>query len=139
MRRLYLIFISILLLTSCKSDISKEDLSKINGYWEIEKVHFPNGEDKEYTINETNDYFEIKNDQGFRKKVIAQLNGKYLENGLAEKIKVEFKEDKVLLHYVTPYAKWTEEVIEISDEKLVLKNNDNLEYHYKKPIPFSLK
>ncbi len=139
MRQFYLILASILLLVSCKSDISKEELSKINGYWEIEKVHFPNGENKEYTINETNDYFEIKNDKGFRKKVIAQLNGKYLENGLAEKISVEFKEDMVLLHYTTPYAKWTEEVTELSDENLVLKNNDNLEYHYKRPIPFSLK
>jgi len=139
MRRLIIIFLPILLLASCQRDITSEDLLKINGYWEIEKVILPNGENKDYTINETNDYFEIKNNEGFRNKVIAQLNGKYLENGLSEKIKVEFNESQILLHYATPYAKWTEEVIEVSDEKLVLKNQENIEYHYKKPIPFSLK
>ena len=139
MRQFLIIILSSIFFTSCHRDISNEDVLKMNGYWEIEKVVLPNGDDKEYTINETNDYFEIKNNEGFRTKVMAQLNGKYLENGLSEKIKVVIQDGKVILHYATPYAKWTEEVIEVSSEKLVLKNEENLEYHYKKPIPFSVK
>jgi hypothetical protein len=36
------------------------------------------------------------------------------------------------MDYVTPYAKWTEELIAVTEDKLVFKNQDEKEYHYKK-------
>jgi hypothetical protein len=132
------LFVSFLFI-SCQQKIVPSDLSKINGYWEIEKVVFDEGKDKNYSINESYDYFEIdKNNIGFRKKVMPQLDGSFLVNDSQEKVKVRFEDDKAFLDYTTPYAKWSEEVIAISKDKLVLKNTDNKEYHYKKAAPINL-
>jgi len=87
----------------------------------------------------TIDYFEVKNDSGFRKKVTPQFDGKYLVNNEYEKVKVVLEGEKVLLEYTTEYSKWKEEVLEVSDEKLVLKNAAEMEYEYKRPTPFSIK
>lgn len=133
------ILVAFVSLFSCNQKIEKSDISKLNGYWEIEKVTFADGNHKEYKINETIDFFEIKNDSGFRKKVTPQFNGKYLVNDQSEKVKVVFKNDKAYLDYSTPYQKYEEEIIAISDKNLVLKNSQDVEYDYKKPIPFSVK
>ena len=59
------LFIVFVLLLSCKQTISKTDLNNLNGYWEIEKVELPDGDKKEYKVNETIDFFKIKDEKGF--------------------------------------------------------------------------
>lgn len=139
MRKAVLIVLVLVVLMSCQKKVKIEDVAKINGYWEIEKVNLPDGNEKNYKINETIDYFEVKNDSGFRKKVTPQFDGKYLVNDEYEKVKVVMEGEKVVLEYTTEYSKWKEEVLEISDEKLVLKNAAEMEYEYKRPTPFSVK
>jgi uncharacterized membrane protein len=135
---LAILFVSFLFI-SCQQKVKPEDVSKINGYWEIEKVVFDEGKDKNYTINESYDYFQIdKNNIGFRKKVMPQLDGTFLVNDTQENVKVRFENDKVFLDYTTPYAKWSEELIAISNDKLVFKNAEKKEYHYKKAAPINL-
>ena len=100
---------------SCKQKIKETDISNLNGYWEIEKVDLPDGDKKEYKVNTTIDFFEIKGKKGFRKKVMPQLDGSYLMNDLSESIEVVNREGDIILNYATPYAKWKEEIIELSD------------------------
>ena len=132
------LFVSFLFI-SCQQKIKTEDVVKINGYWEIEKVIFDEGKDKNYTINESYDYFEIgKNNSGFRKKVRPQLDGTFLVNDSQENVKVRFDNGKVFLDYTTPYAKWSEELVEISEYKMVFTNSEKKEYHYKKATPINI-
>ena len=123
----------------CKQKIAPADIAKMNGYWEIEKVILPDGKTKEYNVNTTVDYFEIKDTVGTRKKVTPQLDGTYLDNGPAEKITVSVNNGDTYLNYNSGYATWKEQVVKISDDELVFKNPAKLEYHYKKPIPFTKK
>jgi len=139
MKKTVLLFIVFISFTACKEKVKPEDISKINGYWEIESVNLPDGNEKNYKISETIDYFEIKNDSGFRKKVMPQFNGKYLVNDKSEKIKIVREDDKIYLNYSTEYSTWKEEVLEVTDDKLILKNEAEIEYQYKKPTPFTLK
>jgi hypothetical protein len=133
-----LLFISFLF-GSCQQKIKPEDIAKINGYWEIEKVVFEDGKDKNYAINESYDYFEIgKKNKGFRKKVMPQLDGTFLVNDSQENVKLRFENDKVFLDYATSYSKWSEELIEISDKKMVLENIEKNQYHYKKATPINI-
>jgi len=133
---LFLVFLFI----SCQQKIEPDDVSKINGYWEIDKVVFDQGDDKEYIINESYDYFQIdKNNEGFRKKVMPQLDGSFLVNDAYENLKIRFDDDKVFLDYATPYAKWSEELIAVSDKELVLINTEKKEYHYKKATPINIR
>ena len=138
MKKLGILFISIVLI-SCQSDIKKEDLNKLNGYWEIKQVKLASGEKKDYKVNETIDYFELKDNAGFRQKVMPQFDGKFRTNGIKENIKIVEKENNFVIEYNTNYGKWLEEIIELADSTLVLKNKDNLEYTYKKFKPISFK
>jgi hypothetical protein len=126
-------------LISCHSTIKKEDIKKINGYWEIQKVTLASGVQKDFKVNETIDYFELKNNQGFRQKVMPQFNGKFKTNGIKEIIKILESNNTFSIEYNTNYGKWKEEIISIQDSILVLKNKDNISYTYKKFKPFNFK
>lgn len=132
-------FLVLVLLMSCKQTITESDLNNLNGYWEIEKVILPDGDKKEYKVNETIDFFKIENKNGFRKKVMPQIDGTYLTNNIQETVKVVLIDGTASIHYSTSYAQWNEEIIELSKDKLVIKNQQDLEYHYKRPIKFSEK
>lgn len=138
MKKIGLLFF-VLLLISCHSNVKKEDITKLNGYWEIKQVKFSTGKTKDYKVNETIDYFELKDNQGFRQKVMPQFDGKFQTNGIKENIKVIEKGNVFFIEYNTKYGKWEEEIIIIEDSVLVLKNKEKLEYTYKKFKPFSLK
>ena len=129
----------VFLMISCQAEIRKEDLNRLNGYWEIKQVTLSDGEKKEYKVNETIDFFELKNTIGFRQKVMPQFDGKFKTNGIKENIKIVAKENKFFVEYKTEYGKWQEEIIALEDLLLVLKNQQKMEYEYKRHIPFSLK
>lgn len=139
MKKTITIFLFGILLVSCKQTITDKDVAKINGYWEIQKVELPEGGKKEYKVNETIDFFQIKDNKGFRQKVMPQLDGTYLTNDIKETVSISNKDDNYYINYSTNYGKWKEEIVEIKDSILVLKNEANLEYYYKRQVPFSLK
>jgi len=128
-----------LVLISCQPDIKKENLGKLNGYWEIREVNLPGGEKKDYKVNETVDYFELKGNQGFRQKVMPQFDGSFLTNGIKENVKIVEKGSAFFIEYNTKYGKWKEEILTLEDSVVVLKNKQNLIYTYKKFKTFSLK
>ena len=138
MKRIFLLIILTSIL-SCKQEIKEADISNLNGYWEIEKVELPDGDKKEYKVNETIDFFKIENMKGFRKKVMPQLDGTYLTNDLQENVTVVLKDGDASLQYKTNYASWKEEIISITKDKLVVKNEQEMEYYYKRPAKFSVK
>ena len=138
MKRILLLIVLVSVL-SCKQKITEADLSNLNGYWEIEKVELPDGDKKEYKVNETIDFFKIDGNKGFRKKVMPQLDGTYLTNDIQEDIVIAVKDGDATIQYKTTYASWKEEIIELTKDKLVVKNEQDLEYHYKRPVKFSVK
>ena len=138
MKRILLLIVLMSAL-SCKQKITEADLSNLNGYWEIEKVELPDGDMKEYKVNETIDFFKIEANKGFRKKVMPQLDGTYLTNDIQEDVVVVIKDGNASLQYKTTYAYWKEEIIELTKDKLVVKNQQEIEYYYKRPAKFSVK
>ncbi|MDM1397504.1 hypothetical protein [Myroides odoratimimus] len=142
MYRLYkVLFISVLfLMASCGKEFTSEDLKEINGYWEIEKAKLPDGEEKDYTINSSIDFFEI-NDKGvgFRQKVMPQVNGEYLTNEVQENLTIVKESGKTWLMYKTEFSEWKEELIKLDEDEFVVKNENDIIYYYKKAVPFTLK
>lgn len=139
MKKIVILFVLALMGLSCKQTITEADLHHLNGYWEIEKVELPDGEKKEYKVNETIDFFKIVQKKGFRSKVMPQVDGGYLTNDIKESVQVTVIDGEAILHYSTAYAKWDEEIIALSKDHFVVKNKQDLEYHYKRPVKFSQK
>lgn len=139
MKKLYLFLFVAIAAVSCSQKIDKADLIKLNGYWEIEEVVMPDGEKKEYKVNPTIDFFVLSDGKGFRQKVMPLLEGGYRTNGLREKMTVTEEDNKTYIAYKTDHAEWKEQILEVNEEKLVVKNEQDIEYHYKREKPFSNK
>jgi hypothetical protein len=126
------------LFVGCKNSILESDLSKINGYWEIEKVVFANGNDKEYSVNESYDFYAITNKKGIRKKVLPQLDGSFLVNNVAQNVTISINNEGCFMESEINSHKLKEEIIELNDNELVIKNKEKIEYHYKKAAPITI-
>jgi hypothetical protein len=138
MKKLFVIAFIAALTSSCQSKVASTDIPKINGYWEIEKVIFEDDNQKEYSINETFDYFKIINNKVIRKKVMPQLDGTFLVNDTFETIEIKEVEDKYFLQCSTDFTKWQEEIVSLTDQELVLLNPSKKEYHYKRAAPINI-
>jgi hypothetical protein len=135
----FLIILLSTLLLSCNAKVDSNAIPKINGYWEIQQVVMPNGEKKEYKINETVEFFQMQNRKGFRQKVMPQFDGRFLTNMLKDTIQIIQKENNFFILNTTKYGKWEEEIIQIEDSILVIKDKKKVKYTYKRYIPFSMK
>ena len=138
MKKVLLIVGVCLFFLNCQQKVEKTALASLNGYWEIEKVVFEEGDDKEYPSNESFDYFECKGDNGFRKKVVPQLDGTFEANNLVETFKIREKNDQLFLDFKTDFAQWSEELVAINEKELVLRNAEKKEFHYKKTAPITI-
>lgn len=127
------VFSCLLLFTfSCKQENTAQQIEYLNGYWEIEKVTLPDGETKSYSINMLVDFIELKDEKGFRKKVAPQLDGSFQITEDAEAIEVKVEDNQVVLYYSTPFHNWKETVVKADENQLILKNEEELVYTYKR-------
>lgn len=127
----YSIYLLLLTFVSCGSHPPEEMISHLNGYWEIERVKFPDGSEKKFTLSTTIDYLEVQGDSGVRKKVSPQLDGTFLTFDQNELFTILVRNDSLILAYKTPFDRWEETVIQAAPSKLVVINKDLKEYHYK--------
>ena len=123
-------------LISCTSKPKKVDIVKLNGYWEIEKVVFPDGNKKAYQVNEFIDFISLNNLKGIRQKVAPQLDGTFLSGVLQDKIRVIDSAGCYFLKTKSKFTKWEEKVVSVSEDELVLENETKITYYYKKFIPY---
>ena len=139
MKKVFGVLLVAFLFIGCKQKITQDDVAKINGYWEIEKVVLEDGNEKKYGVNESFDYFQIdKNNAGIRKKVMPQLDGTFLVNDTFENVQIRFADGQTFIDYSTPYMKWSEEILALTDQEFVVLNAAKKEYHYKKTRSINL-
>ena len=101
----------------------------MNGYWEIEKVTFPDGSKKEYPVNTSIDYIEVNDQEGFRKKVQPNFNGTYVTSNDAELFTIYENEGVFNLNYKTDLSEWHEKIISISENKFIVISEEHIKYH----------
>lgn len=132
--RFVVFFLSLILLLSCDKADSIQDIEKLNGYWEIEKVEKDGEVIKSYTLNETIDYFMVKDLFGFRKKVKPQLDGTYLTNDVGQTFRIDTKENVTSIHYDTVWNRNEEVIWKLQDSILILKDK-NTKFYFKRYLP----
>lgn len=126
------------LITACSQKVTKEQLSLLNGYWEIEKVTLPDGQKKEYKVNETIDFIEVKDSKGFRKKVNPTFEGTYITSDDAELFTIFQKGDEFIIQYKTDSSEWTETLKTVTKDNFSVTGEDNFTYFYKRYVPINL-
>ena len=135
MKNILGLFAFSLLAVSCSKPISAEELKNLNGYWEINEVKTANGDTKEFQSNNNVDFFELNDLKGTRTKVVPQFDGKKASNGIKEQFTVLDSANATYLKYATDYAKWTEKVDKLTKDELVIINQNDIKYTYKRFTP----
>ncbi|GGE28118.1 lipocalin family protein [Psychroflexus planctonicus] len=130
MKKLFTI-LSLFILFGCEQH--HIDIAQLEGYWEISKAENEEGKSKVFQMNENIDYIVLEDSTGIRKKVKPQFSGKFQGSKDVEEFQlIEGKEGNLILKYQTPYDSWNEEIIELTEEKLVVKNNNGITYTYQR-------
>ncbi|MDN3594718.1 lipocalin family protein [Zunongwangia endophytica] len=131
-------FVFSLFLLSCNKQDPKEQIQYLEGYWEIDKVKVSEDSTITYKVNQNVDYLEIEGKTGQRTKVRPQMDGSFKTSNSAEKLELKIEEDSLRIYYKTPYDSWKETVLNASNDQLVIKNDQDKIYHYKKYTPISI-
>jgi hypothetical protein len=137
MRQLSIILVCILLY-SCGETVTKEDLTFLDGYWEIKQVKFPNGDTKTYEINATVDYIEVTGTKGYRKKVQPLFDGSFETSDDAEYFSITERDGTFIMVYESTMAVWEEEIRSITETELRLVNEEQITYIYNRFQPITL-
>ena len=139
MKHSIFLFVTALFFAACGSSVNESSLKNLNGYWEVAKVVFPDGTEKILPPSETHDYYEYKDQKGFRKKVTPLVTGNYLVNDLKDEFVVVQKEGVFSMNYKTFLSTWSEQIKSIDENQLVLESEEHYTYYYKRPQTFSVK
>lgn len=131
MKRTIYFFYCILFLSCSKTDPIK-DITLINGYWEIEKVILSDGNEKHYNFNQTIDFFELEDSIGIRKKLQPQLDGTFIKSRDSEKFLLKMEQDSLRIYYQKPMNSWSETIISLKENQMVVKNETQNLYFYKR-------
>ena len=126
------------LLSSCQKEQHKININNLNGYWEIVQAQNPYGKNVIYKVNTTVDYFEIKDSLGFRKKLKPNLSGNFTTSKALEEFRCFIENDTIRLNYKTPYDNWTESLLKLNDSLMLIKNQNNFLYTYKRFEPLEI-
>ena len=128
----------VLFISGCTDSVVKKDLHLLNGYWEIAKVTFPDGNHKEYKANTSIDYISVTDNEGFRKKVQPKLDGTFDTSDDAVAFSILETENGLAFSYKNELSEWMEELIELSHTHFSTKNEEGLIYKYQRFEPINI-
>ncbi len=125
----------LLSLMACSGGPSQEALAHLEGYWEIRRVEFPDGTEKEYTANTSVEYFSWDGKTGFRKKMQPTLEGTFLTSSDALPMQVVWRDKRLFLSFQGEETPWEEEVLNLEKDLLVTRHANGLKYEYSRYEP----
>ncbi|MCR9226925.1 MAG: hypothetical protein NXH90_05880 [Flavobacteriaceae bacterium] len=132
-------FLVILLLWSCDGpSVNKEDLHRLNGYWEISEVEFPDGSIKEYGMNTSIDFIQLKENKGYRKKMKPQFDGTYDTSKDVESFEVSNINETCTLRYKNEFSEWEEKLVQLDSVSFSVINQEGVTYKYKRFEPIKI-
>lgn len=123
-------------MAACSDKDPQEQIKNLNGYWQIEKVEIEKDSVIEYQLSQLIDYIEITDSTGFRKKLKPKIDGSFINvSNDSEKVTAKVEDNSLFLYYETPFDEWKEEVLEATEDELVVLNRDDKKYYYQRYKP----
>ncbi|WP_036379110.1 hypothetical protein [Muricauda sp. MAR_2010_75] len=132
-------FLLILMVMGCKkTSVAEADLHCLNGYWEIDEVVFPDGSVKEYGINPSIDFIQLKGNEGYRKKMQPKFDGSYTTSNDTEKFSVTEVSNGFAMHYQNDFSDWEETLVKLDSTSFAVINQEGITYFYKRFEPIKI-
>lgn len=138
MKKILNLILATALLSACSKSVVIDDIEQLNGYWEISEVKTPEGDSKTFESNNNADLFELNTTQGTRTKVVSQIDGSIQSNGIQENFVVKDSANAIYLKYKTDFSEWTEKLERLNENELIIINQNNIKYTYKRFTPINI-
>jgi len=138
MKRFVFLICFILILGCVDNKINQQDLHHLNGYWEIQKVEFPNGQIKEYQANTVIDFIHFKEGKGMRKKVQPKLDGSYTVFDDEESFEVIEANSEFSIYYKSTLSERQERLTALDSLSFATQNEEGIVYFYTRFQPISI-
>lgn len=138
MARILLYCLVFFLIGCAEQSISKSDLRHLNGYWEIKKVEFPNGQTKSYGMNPTIDFIQFDGDQGFLKKLQPKFDGSYQTSNNAEAFTLAASNQGYMLLFEEDLDNREEILVQLDSLTFTIQNGEGLKYTYTRFQPIQI-
>jgi len=130
--------IASLIMFSCSKN-TDNFIEHLSGYWEIERVIMKDGTKREFKINQMIDYIFIDDSlTGFRKKLQPNFQGTYTGSDDTEVFKLTKDNNTLKITYTTDLNTWTETIIFANSNTLIIKNDAEITYEYKRYQPITI-
>src|SRR5690554_1185981 len=81
---------------------------------------------------------DLQHQNGTRSKVVVQLDGTIQSNGIHENFTVKDSVGALYLKYQTEFSQWTEKVEQLTEDELIIINDNNIKYIYKRFTPITI-
>ncbi|MEM9648761.1 MAG: hypothetical protein AAF969_09780 [Bacteroidota bacterium] len=134
-----LLYCLVFFLISCaEQSILKSDLKYLNGYWEIKKVEFPNGQTKDYSMNPTIDFIQLDSDKGLRRKLQPKFDGSYRTSNDIETFKLIKSGQSYILRYEKDPENREEILVQLDSLTFTIQNGEGLKYTYSRFQPIQI-
>jgi len=130
-------YILCLLLLACAESIALEDVQHLNGYWQIDKVVFPDSSSKTYELSATLDFIQLQERKGYRKKVQPALDGTFDTSDDAISFEVMQRDDNIFLLYSNATDSWEEVLLKLDPNTFSVRNQAGIIYEYKRYRPLT--
>lgn len=122
----------------CHTPMAKDNFELLNGYWEIKSVTLANGNHKDYGMNPTIDYIEIKGFKGFRKKMQPNLSGSFQTSDDAAFFYLDSVAMESKMHYTKGNSQWVEILLEVNSKSFSTRDLEGNIYYYQRFEPINL-
>lgn len=128
----------VFLCLSCGSPVNTDDLELLNGYWEIEAVRTEDGQTRSYPASTTIDFLEVRESEGYRKKVQPKFDGSFSTSDDAINFRIIQRGEAVFLLYRSGDDHWEEELTTLEKDRFSLRGPGGVTYQYKRYEPIKL-
>ena len=128
---IYLILVSVVI--SCSSNEDK--IKAVEGYWNIEQVLMPDGNEREFPFSNHMDHFKIEGYKGVKNRVSPTYDGGFISYGNPIYFEWKEKDGDIWLTFQEGEGSYKQTVEKATKETLVLLHENGTRYTYKSYTP----
>ncbi|MDG1573242.1 hypothetical protein OZ410_13005 [Robiginitalea sp. M366] len=121
----------------CNQPPGMEATPRLEGYWEIDRVEFPGGGEREYTVNTSVNYYHLDGNKGYLKKMQPNLDGTFQTSDDALPMEALEQDGQLVLRFQGETDTWEERVETLEKDRLVTLHANDLRYHYRRYEPLT--
>lgn len=125
-----MLWLLVLVLAACTE--APEDISKLEGYWQIERVIAPDDTEREYPFSLKLDYFKVRDSTGEKFRVSVKDKNEFVSDRTGVPFTFYREDGQSYLKFAKGESAYIQEISKLDNEQLVLVHENGVKYQYRR-------